>query len=100
MRIWKLEIDLKLWAIYLMLGSFVQLVVAFYIWRSNIDLYTIDPLLKTSIAMIKLEQIKSNAWKVLAVAYALFLLIDGKRFFKKIKYYFKKLEDLENETKN
>jgi len=96
LKIWKVEIDLKLWGIYLMLGAFIQLFFSFLIWKQNIALYTVNTMIGSTSAE-NIEDITSNAKIVLAICYSLFFIVNGKQFFRKLKKIYTKFKKIMEE---
>lgn len=94
LTIWKVEIDLKLWSIYLMLGAFIQLFLAFLIWQQNMDLYTISKTFGQSSSALQLEEIKKRSFGIIAICYGLLFIFNGKKIFQKIKGAYKKFKEI------
>ena len=83
MKIGYLEIDLEKLGLYLMIGVFLQLFICFWIWRANIDLYTLHPYVNNP--KISLSLIKKRVMRLVYLCYFLLICVKWRVFLEKFK---------------
>jgi len=85
MKIFKFEVDTERLGLYLMIIAFIQLFICFWIWRSNIDVYTLQPY--SNNPTLSLISIKKRITRIVLLCYFLLICVKWRVFLEKLKKF-------------